>query len=103
LHLAEAGVSVCLLEAEEPGFGASGRNSGFVVPSFTTAHGPVSVTRALGPEYGAKLAAMIGGAGDFVFGLIRRHGIDCDAEQRGWLQPAHSPAKVDFLRQRRDE
>ena len=33
LHLAEAGVSTAVLEAERIGFGASGRNTGFVVPS----------------------------------------------------------------------
>jgi glycine/D-amino acid oxidase-like deaminating enzyme len=103
VHLAQAGAAVRLLEAEEPGFGASGRNSGFVVPSFTTALGPESVKRALGPEFATRLATMIAGAGDFVFDLIRRHAISCDAEQRGWLQPAHSPARVDFLRRRRDE
>src|SRR5262245_58522783 len=88
LHLAQAGASVRLLEAAEPGFGASGRNSGFVVPSFTTAHGPDSIKRVLGVEIGTRLATMIAGAGDFVFELIRRHAIACDAEQRGWLQPA---------------
>jgi len=31
LSLAEAGVSVAVLEAETPGWGASGRNGGFVV------------------------------------------------------------------------
>src|SRR5580693_7492172 len=32
LHLARSGVDVCLLEASEPGWGASGRNGGQVIP-----------------------------------------------------------------------
>lgn len=32
LRLAEAGVSVCVLDAGEPGWGASGRNGGQVIP-----------------------------------------------------------------------
>ncbi len=32
LHLAEAGISVVVLEAHEPGWGASGRNGGQVIP-----------------------------------------------------------------------
>ena len=34
LHLAEAGRSVILLEAAEPGWGASGRNGGQVNPAW---------------------------------------------------------------------
>lgn len=103
LHLARAGASVRLLEAAVPGFGASGRNSGFVVPSFTTGHGPESAKRLLGAEHGNRLAKLIGGGGDFVFDLIRRHGIACDAEQGGWLQPAHFAGRFGFLERRRDE
>lgn len=103
LHLAERGVAVALLEAREAGFGASGRNTGFVVPSFSTALGPRAVMRRLGVETGERLSRMIGGAGEFVWALIRRHAIDCAAEPTGWLQPAHAPAKIAFLAERRDE
>ncbi|MDP7392894.1 MAG: FAD-binding oxidoreductase, partial [Alphaproteobacteria bacterium] len=34
LHLAEAGISVALVEANEIGFGGSGRNAGLVNPGF---------------------------------------------------------------------
>jgi hypothetical protein len=33
LHLAEAGVAVAVLEARQPGWGASGRNAGHVLPT----------------------------------------------------------------------
>ena len=32
LHLAERGVKVCVLDAAEPGWGASGRNGGQLIP-----------------------------------------------------------------------
>jgi len=32
LHLAEVGLSVALLDSHEPGWGASGRNGGQVIP-----------------------------------------------------------------------
>ena len=103
LHLAERGADVALIEAREPGFGASGRNTGFVVPSFATALGPSRVAAALGAERGARLCRLVGGSGDLVFSLIRRYGIACDAVQSGWLQPTHSPRRVRFLERRRDD
>jgi glycine/D-amino acid oxidase-like deaminating enzyme len=36
LHLAELGIDVALLEAREPGWGASGRHAGHVVPQWQT-------------------------------------------------------------------
>ncbi|SEQ21674.1 Glycine/D-amino acid oxidase [Faunimonas pinastri] len=99
LHLAEAGVRVTVLEAEQPGFGASGRNTGFVVPSLKTAFGPADVRDALG-ETGDRLTELVGSSGNLVFDLIRRLGIECSAEQTGWLQPAHTGAVMKVLEQR---
>ena len=100
LHLARKGVKVVLLEAEEPGFGASGRNTGFVVPSFTAGLGPSAVTRMLGLERGEQLSRFVGGSAAMLFSLVEREQISCAAEQTGWVQPAPSDAKVDMLRQR---
>ena len=103
LHLVEMGCRVVVLEAEEVGYGASGRNTGFVVPSFTTEVGPREVEAALGKAHGDRLCNLVGNAGDRVFELIDKYGISCDAKQAGWLQPAHSVKGVEFLdRRRRD-
>jgi glycine/D-amino acid oxidase-like deaminating enzyme len=88
LHLAQAGVSVAVLDAGPLGHGASGRNTGFVVPSLKGAIGFDDVARTLGPEIAERLLRRVLGAGTFVFHLIREHGIECAAEQNGWLQPA---------------
>ena len=97
LHLAENGVDVRLIEAGEPGFGASGRSTGCVVSSFATGTGPAEARKLLGDERGNRLSRMIGGGGDLVFDLARRHRILCDAEQTGWLNPTHTPSKISFL------
>jgi glycine/D-amino acid oxidase-like deaminating enzyme len=103
LHLGESGVKVALLEAQEVGFGASGRNTGFVVPSLRSALGPASLTNKLGAVHGERLGNLVGASGSTVFDLIRRLGIDCQAEQTGWLQPAHSPLMGEILHRRYSE
>ncbi|HWK43771.1 MAG TPA: FAD-binding oxidoreductase [Stellaceae bacterium] len=89
LHLAEAGIDVVLLDAAEPGWGASGRNGGQVIPGLK--YDPDELLLRYGPEQGARAVAASGGAADFTFDLIRRLGIDCDAVQNGWIQGAPSP------------
>ena len=90
LHLAEAGADVVAVEAEEPGFGASGRNGGQVIPGLK--HDPDAIVGAFGPDKGEAIAAFAGAAPDLVFDLIARHGIDCGAVRAGWMQAAHAPA-----------
>ncbi|NQW09869.1 MAG: FAD-binding oxidoreductase [Alphaproteobacteria bacterium] len=100
LHLAEAGVDVAVLEADEPGFGASGRNTGFVVPNLITGLDPKLMRETLGEETGELLCRTVGEGAELVFELIRRHGIDAQARQTGWMQPIHTPAKRAWLEDR---
>jgi glycine/D-amino acid oxidase-like deaminating enzyme len=95
-HLARRGARVVVLEAGRIGSGASGLNAGFVVPSFAKAD-PAAVVAALGEERGSRLLALVGAGADRVFGTIREHAIDCDAEQAGWMHVAHSPAMLQAL------
>jgi glycine/D-amino acid oxidase-like deaminating enzyme len=92
LHLAERGAEVVLLEAVEPGFGASGRNGGQVIPGLKI--DPDEMMQRFGPERGARLAELAGGAADLVFDLVKRHGIECDARQGGWIKAAHAPGAL---------
>lgn len=98
LHAAEAGLAVVVLEAEGIAQGASGRNAGFVVPNFAKVD-PDGIREMLG-ERAEPLIRMAAGSGDLVFDLIRRHGIDCDAAQVGWIQPSHSEAALARAQQR---
>ena len=86
LHLAGQGARVVLLEAEEPGWGASGRNGGQVNPGLKL--DPDTVERDHGSELGARMNAFAGAAPAFVFDLIERHGIRCDARRNGTLRAA---------------
>lgn len=102
LHAAEKGISVAVLEAEIIAWGATGRNAGFVVPNFARMD-PDSILAHLGAERGERLIDFAAGSADLVFDLIRRHGINCDAVQNGWIQPAHSPAALEKVKSRADQ
>jgi glycine/D-amino acid oxidase-like deaminating enzyme len=86
LHLAERGVDTVVLEANEPGWGASGRNGGQVNPGLK--HDPDTVDADFGPDLGRRIVALSGNAPNFVFDLIRRHQIACSALQSGTLRSA---------------
>ncbi|HCE71525.1 MAG TPA: FAD-dependent oxidoreductase, partial [Ruegeria sp.] len=86
LHLAEAGQSVVLLEAETPGWGASGRNGGQVNPALKP--DPDDIVARFGDDLGRRMVARWGDGGRLVFDLIARHGIDCDARPVGFLRTA---------------
>ena len=99
LHLAEAGARVVLLEAGEPGFGASGRNHGQVVPMLSR-YGPDETVARFGPEEGERFNLFVAEAAKLVFELIDRLGIECDARPVGWLLPVDSPARDGTVRAR---
>jgi glycine/D-amino acid oxidase-like deaminating enzyme len=86
LHLAQQGVDVAVLEAHEPGWGASGRNGGQVNPGLK--HDPDQVEADFGPDLGRRMVALSGEAPNVVFRLIERHQIECDALQSGTLRAA---------------
>jgi glycine/D-amino acid oxidase-like deaminating enzyme len=101
LHLAEQGADVVVLEAHEPGWGASGRNGGEVNPGLKW--DPDDVERAFGPELGGRLVRFAWGAPDTTFALIRRYQIECDARQGGTLRAAYLPRDADSLRRLADQ
>ncbi len=96
LHLAEAGIDVAVLEAHEPGWGASGRNGGQVNPGLK--HDPDDVQRQFGAERGARLVEAAWNAPQVVFDLIARLQIDCEARQTGTVRAATSLASARAVR-----
>ncbi len=103
LHLAERGVAVTVLEAGAPGLGASGRSTGFVVPSLYASLDRATVAGVLGEDHAARFLAFVAGSGAAVFDLIARHGLAAAAETTAWVHPAASPAWAARLRARREE
>ncbi len=98
LRLAESGASVVVLEAGEPGWGASGRNGGQVIPGLKW--DPDQLVARFGTEAGEHLARVAGGAPDTLFDLIERHAIDCEAKRCGWIQPAFADADTSLAERR---
>jgi len=95
LHLAERGRRVALLEAQEPGFGAAGRNGGQVNAGLKLE--PDAAERALGPLFGPRLVSMALHAPQFLFALIERLGIECEVYRGGTLRVAYSPRHLGAL------
>lgn len=87
LELADRGIDVMVLDAREPGFGASGRNGGQVIPAFK--YDPDNIARAYGAETGETVLDLVSHTADAVFDLVRRFDIACDPVRSGWIQAAH--------------
>lgn len=86
IHLAEAGVSCIVLDAAEPGWGASGRNNGQVIAGLK--QDPDVIEQIYPGEQGRKLVQFGSEAPAQVWDLIDRYQIDCAPNHRGWIQPA---------------
>ena len=98
LGLAERGHrDVVLLEAEQPAFGASGRNGGFVFGGFS--RGEAALLRDLGRERARALYAGTVEAVELIRRRIAQYGIACDDTQAGILW-ANWFDDRDLLRQR---
>ena len=100
IHLREAGIPCVLVEAAEPGWGASGRNNGQVIPTLSR-HDPAAIIRRHGAA-GERFVHLLRDSASILFDLARRHGIaaEAEAEQAGWVQPAHSPGRVRLAERR---
>lgn len=83
LHLAERGIAATVIEAAEIGFGGAGRNVGLVNAGMWVM--PETLVSALGPGYGNRLLEILGAGPACVWELVRRHGIDCEANPVGTL------------------
>lgn len=95
LHLVQAGADVALLDAQQPAWGASGRNGGQINPGLKD--GPSAILDKFGQDRGRRMIAMSGTAADLVFDLIARHKIDCDAIRPGWIRAAHTQKALRIL------
>lgn len=100
LHLRRAGVDVAVIEAAEPGWGASGRNNGQVIPTLTRPE-PDDIVARHG-EAGERLVGLVRDCASILFDLAREEKIDieAEAEQHGWIQPVHSPGRLKIAERR---
>lgn len=87
LHAAEIGSSVCVLEAETIGFGASGRNGGQVNPGLKLEEAALSARFG---ESGRGLYRLGREAPDFLADLVARKRLRCRFERNGLFRLAHN-------------
>lgn len=98
LHLAKKGCKVCIIEGKFIGWGGSGRNNGQVIPVLSGSE-PDDLETRFG-ETGERFVGLIRDSADELFRLVRDENIDCEAEQTGWFQPAHSSSHVNVSEMR---
>jgi gamma-glutamylputrescine oxidase len=97
LELARRGLGVVLLEAKRAGWGASGRNGGFVSPGF--AAGMEAIERRVGLFVAKQLFALSVRGVDYVENEIVQAGANAIINGRGWLY-AQRGGKTDALKRR---
>jgi glycine/D-amino acid oxidase-like deaminating enzyme len=92
LHLAEQGTDAIVLEAREPGWGASGNNGGQLNPGLKL--DPDTIEATFGADLGRRMVAFAYNTPAFTLDLIRRLGIACEARQNGTLRAAYHKAST---------
>ena len=98
LHLREAGVDVAIVEAAEPGWGASGRNNGQVIPTLSRPD-PDDIVKKHGAS-GERFVALLRDSASTLFDVARKYQIQAEQEQAGWIQPVHSPGRIRIAERR---
>ena len=98
LQLRKTGEDVAVIEAMEPGWGASGSNNGQVIPTLSRVD-PDELIRRYGAA-GERFAGLIRDSAGQLFDLVREHAIAAEAEQTGWIQPAHTPGRMKIAERR---
>ena len=98
LTLARMGLKPALLEARAVGWGASGRNNGQVIPTLSDAE-PDAIVERYG-DVGERFVQLVGSSASYLFDLVREENIEAEAEQSGWIQPAHTPGRLKLSERR---
>ena len=98
LHLRDAGVDVAIVEAMEPGWGASGRNNGQVIPTLSRPD-PEDIVARHG-AVGERFVVLLRDCASTLFDVARRYQIQAEQEQAGWVQPVHSPGRIKIAERR---
>ena len=97
LRLAGGGASVIVLDTHAPGFGASGRNGGQIIPGIKI--DPDGIDRV----YGEATTDFAGKTADTTLALIEAHDIDCDAHRDGWIQGSVKKAHLAQIERRAEQ
>jgi glycine/D-amino acid oxidase-like deaminating enzyme len=96
LHLAEAGTPAVLLEAGEPGSGASGRTTGWLEPNWWLAT-PRSIAAMHGAQRGAELSRWVASGPKLLKRWVTEYRLEIEPEQSGILLATSGAAKAQAL------
>jgi glycine/D-amino acid oxidase-like deaminating enzyme len=99
-EFARQGLSVAVIEARDPGYGASTRNHGMVSGGLKI---PPGLDARLGPERADAIRRTAYESFGFLKELLRTENLDVDYAETGRFIGAHSPAWYERLKARRDE
>jgi glycine/D-amino acid oxidase-like deaminating enzyme len=96
LYLAEQGIKAGVIEAAEPGWGASGRNGGQTNAGLK--HGRSELETRFGAILGRQMYEVAAKAPQFTRDLISRLGLECEVAHSGTLRLAHHDRAFDALK-----
>lgn len=99
-HLQKARVGCIVVEAQDVGWGASGRNGGMLPPRYKK--GFATVAKHYGNEVTLRLHGLMHEAVDTVEAMVEDCRIDCDFRRTGQLTAAHSSQHLRSLEADRD-
>lgn len=95
--LAEAGLSVAVIEAGDPGFGAATRNHGMLSGGLKV---PADLDKRLGKEWADAVRATAFESYDYMKRLIADKNLDVDYQETGRFIGAHAPKAYKTLETR---
>ncbi|OXI33672.1 NAD(P)/FAD-dependent oxidoreductase [Burkholderia aenigmatica] len=97
LELAAHGSKVVVLEREFAGFGASGRNAGYLAGAMGLEYD--LFLEKIGHEKGKQIVGFYESAIGFVEGKLKEYGIDCDYNQSGLIRAGIDPSQEEKVRE----
>jgi glycine/D-amino acid oxidase-like deaminating enzyme len=96
LHLAQRGLNCVVVEGREPGWGASGRNTGWLEPNWWLKR-PSDIAKLFGAELGAELTRWVASGPQLLARWCERYGLEIELDRRGLLMATDVPAKAQAL------
>ena len=84
--------------SRRPGWGASGRNNGQVIPTLSRPD-PEDIVAKHGAA-GERFVALLRDSASTLFDVARHYQIQAEQEQAGWVQPVHSPGRIKIAERR---
>lgn len=99
-HLQKAGTACVVVEAQDTGWGASGRNGGMLPPRYKK--GYAAIAKRYGNDVSRRLHGLMLEAVDTVEAIVADCDINCDFHRSGQLTAAHSSEHLRSLEADRD-